>query len=354
MDKKKWMIYGANGYSGELITRLARKVGLRPVLAGRNQNQIENLAKSLGLESAVFALDDVATVTRHLAEMELVLHCAGPYVKTAEPMVKAAIAAKTHYVDITGEIPAYELIHDYSDAAKDADIMLLPGSGFDIVPTDCVAAFLKEKMPKAEKLHLSFQGLGGISAGTLKSALGQMGSGSKIRKNGKLENIPFFSLRKEVSFAGELTSVYSIPWGDVYTAFFSTKIPNIEVYTEIPVPEFIADAISQSSGLQSFLGSDFIVNIGQSLVDAFVDGPDEKSRRTGKTIVIGEVWDAAGNYKKVRLTAKEGYSYTFESALASVRRILKGDFKPGFQTPSLAYGWKFALDVAGTDIREMN
>lgn len=349
-----WMIYGANGYTGKRIAHMARRVGLRPVLAGRNGSEIQKLGKELGTPVKIFDLNDPANVERHLKDMKLVLHCAGPFTITALPMVNAAIATNTHYVDINGEIPALGHVHSKSEAAKEKGIMLLPGAGFDVVPTDCVAAKLHELLPDATSLQIAFLGLGGVSKGTLKSSVAQIGSGSKVRHNGELKTIPFFSLRKEISFDGEITTVHAIPWGDLFTAHVSTGIQNIEVYTSLSIPDWIAKILSSSNILQDIFQNKNVVSFFQSVIPFFVDGPNENDQRTGKTIVIGEVKNPSGKKASVRLDSKEGYTYTVESALAAVRRVLKDDIKPGFVTPSLAYGWRFALEVPGTEIREIS
>ena len=128
-----WMIYGANGYSGELIASEAVASGLRPVLAGRRADRILALANELGLAHRVFAAD-----APRLDGMGLVLNCAGPFSATARPMMEAAIAARAHYLDITGEIAVFELARSLDAPARAAGIVLCPGVGFDVIATDCV------------------------------------------------------------------------------------------------------------------------------------------------------------------------------------------------------------------------
>src|SRR5436305_15188118 len=110
MTDRPWMIYGANGYTGELAAREAVARGLRPVLAGRNARAVAELALELGLDSRAFALDDPAAAAHGVAGMAAVLHCAGPFVRTSRPMVDACLAAGAHYLDITGEIAVFTAI----------------------------------------------------------------------------------------------------------------------------------------------------------------------------------------------------------------------------------------------------
>ena len=147
-----WMIYGANGYTGSLIAREAVVRGTRPVLAGRNESEISKLAAELDLEFRVFGLDDASVLKESISGMQVILHCAGPFSVTSEPMITACLQAGAHYLDITGEISVFEQAHRLDEQARRADIVLLPGAGFDVVPSDCLAASLVRQLPAATSL----------------------------------------------------------------------------------------------------------------------------------------------------------------------------------------------------------
>src|ERR1041385_8703814 len=103
-----WMIYGANGYTGELIAREAIRRGLRPIIAGRNRTKIADLGQQTGLETRVFDLGDAPAAVESLNSVTLVLHCAGPFSATSAPMIDACLKSRAHYLDITGEISVFE------------------------------------------------------------------------------------------------------------------------------------------------------------------------------------------------------------------------------------------------------
>src|SRR3546814_17052749 len=84
----------------------------------------------------------------------LVLHCAGPFSATSAPMIEACLQAKAHYLDITGEISVFEHAQTQDARAKAAGIVVCPGVGFDVIPTDCVAAALQAALPAATQLAL--------------------------------------------------------------------------------------------------------------------------------------------------------------------------------------------------------
>lgn len=233
-NDSNWIIYGANGYTGELIARETVRQGLKPTLAGRNKAKVEALAQELGLDYKAFGLDNVDAVAEQLQGFELVMHCAGPFSATSKPMMEACIKAGAHYLDITGEIAVFELAQSLNSQAEKADIVLCPGVGFDVIPTDCVAAALKEALPDATHLALGFDSRTGVSPGTAKTSTEGMAEGGKIRKNGKITTVPLAHYVRTIDFGDGKKSAMSVPWGDVSTAFYTTGIPNIEVF----VPAF--------------------------------------------------------------------------------------------------------------------
>lgn len=206
-----WMIYGANGYTGELIAREAVRRGLEPVLAGRSRDKIEPLARELGLEARGFALDDVARASEQIKGHGLVLHCAGPFSATAKPMMDACLQAKTHYLDITGEISVFELAQSLDARARDAGVVICPGVGFDVIPTDCVAATLKAAMPDATHLSLGFDSRSGPSAGTAKTSIEGLAQGGKARENGRIVDVPLAHRVRRIDFGGGEKNAMTIP-----------------------------------------------------------------------------------------------------------------------------------------------
>ncbi len=226
------ILYGANGYTGTLIAKMARDHGIEPILAGRREEAVRPLAEELGLQWGVADLADATALDALLQRAPMVLHAAGPFKRTAKPMIEACLRNGKHYTDITGEIQVYEMAKSYDAAAKAKQIMIMPGVGFDVVPTDCMAMHLKNKMPDATHLKLAFAGLGsGLSHGTATTMAEGMGEKSAARVDGKIVPVPLGHKGMEVDFGVKKLFVMSIPWGDVSTAYTTTGIPNIETYT---------------------------------------------------------------------------------------------------------------------------
>lgn len=339
---KNFLIYGANGYTGELIARLAAERGLTPILAGRSIEKIEPLAKELGLESRAFSLEDTAALDAALKEVDLVIHCAGPFSITSKPMVEACLRTKRHYLDITGEIAVFEAMAARDEAARKASIMIMPGVGFDVVPSDCLAAHLKRRLPSATHLSLAFMGLGGISHGTRLTMTMNVGKGGAIRKGGAITRVPAAWKTKDIDFGtGKPVSCTTIPWGDVSTAFYSTGIPNIEVFTAVP------EDLRKKMVMSRYIGWLLALGPIQSYLQKQIPpgGPSENARKKGRSYLYGEAWDEQGNKVISRLQCPEGYTTTALTALQIAEKVLVGNEVIGFQTPAKAYGPDLIMEI---------
>lgn len=337
------MLYGANGYTGELITRFAAERGLKPVLAGRNEAQISELARKFDMPYRVFSLEETEKLDAALQESEFVLHCAGPFSLTSNKMVEACLRNQRHYLDITGEIAVFEALARLDEKAKEAGIMIMPGVGFDVVPSDCLARHLKNRLPSADTLTLAFYGLGRISHGTQTTMTMNMGNGGAVRRDGTITRVPAAWKTRAIDF-GEFTKKgVTIPWGDVATAFYSTGIPNIEVYTVLP--ESNLQMLRLTRYLGWLMSIDFIKNIALKQIPA--GGPTDEERAKGKTYLWGEASDRQGNKAVSRLFGMEGYTMTALTALKIAEKILNGNFCAGFQTPAKCYGADLILEIEG-------
>jgi short subunit dehydrogenase-like uncharacterized protein len=340
-----YLIYGANGYTGELIAREAVRRGQRPVLAGRNAEAVRALGTELGLDHRAFSLDVARAADEALSGMKAVLHCAGPFVRTSTPMADACLRTKAHYLDVTGEIDVFERLAARHAEAAAAGVMLLPGVGFDVVPSDCLAAHLKRRLPSATRLVLAIHSVGGLSRGTATTMVENLHRGGLIRRDGVLTPVPAGWKTRKIDFGRGPRTVVSIPWGDVSTAYYSTEIPNIEVYTTATWP--LRLAMKASRLLRPLLASPAVQSFLMRRVRAGAPGPTAEQRARGRTVLWGEVTDKAGGRAVSRLHGPEGYTFTTLTALAAVEKVLSGSAPPGFQTPAKAYGPDFVLGIEG-------
>lgn len=352
------LLYGANGYSGELIAREAVRRGLAPVLAGRNAEAVGALGAALGLPTRVFGLDDADALRNGLAGVSAVLHCAGPFVHTSAPMVEGCLAAGAHYLDITGEISVFEAVLKQGARAMERGVVLLPGVGFDVVPTDCLAARLARALPDATHLDLAFVNVGGAwSRGTLSTMIGSLagpgvraGAGA-VRQDGRIVPVPLAHETMELDLPIGHRTVMTIPWGDVSTAYHSTRIPNIRVFTGAH-----PGAVRRLRALRPFLpvlGWKPVQRAALAWVRRRVTGPDEAARSAARVYLWGRVRNAEGAEVTATLETPEGYTLTALSAVECLRRVGTGEVAPGAWTPSKAFGADFVATLPGAQVGEV-
>ncbi|SNR45889.1 saccharopine dehydrogenase (NAD+, L-lysine forming) [Haloechinothrix alba] len=343
-----WMIYGASGHTGHLVTELAAARGLRPVLAGRSAQRLRPIADRFGLEYRVFDLAAPAAIRAGLRGIDAVAHCAGPFSATARPMVDACLAAGAHYLDITGEIDVFEDVYARHAEAERAGVVLLPGAGFDVVPTDCVAAVLAGRLPQANYLDLAFSAHVALGPGTVKTVIEGAGDGGRARVDGTLRHVALGHKRVTAAFPAGERVVTAIPWGDVSSAYRSTGIPNITTYTVVPggtvLPAF------QRIGAP-LLRRATVQRAACSVADRVVRRGAELDSRGGSQ-VWGEARDPSGDRVAMTLRGPNALPLTADSVVRSAERLAAGAVPPGAHTPSTAFGARFAAELDGVELGE--
>lgn len=341
-----FLIYGATGYTGRLAAEHAAARGLRPVLAGRSRESVARLARELGLDWRAFDLGSPAEVAAGIRGMTAVLHAAGPFSETSRPMADACLHSGIHYVDITGEIDVFEALAARDAEAKAAGVMLLPGAGFDVVPSDCLAAHVARRLPGATRLRLSIKTGGGLSRGTAKTSLEGAGRGTRVRRGGRIVELPS-APRATVDFGSGPRPVIGLSWGDVATAWRSTGIPDIEVYFRLtPMLTRVAGA---PRPLRRLLATGIARRILRRLIETRLPpGPTPERRARARCVLLAEAWNATGSRVASRLETEEAYTLTAWTAIEIARRAAAGEVMPGYQTPSSAFGPDFILSFDGT------
>jgi short subunit dehydrogenase-like uncharacterized protein len=344
------LICGATGYTGRLILTRCLARGIRPILAGRSE-AVRELASSHGLPGTVVGLEDPLALEGAMGGVKAVLHCAGPFSHTSRPMADACLAAGVHYLDITGEISVFEALAVRNAEARGRGVMLLPGAGFDVVPSDCLALHLKERLPTANRLVLAFESSGGLSRGTATTMVENMSRGGAVRREGRIVPVPAGWKTIHLDLGRGPVTVTTIPWGDVATAWYSTGIPEIEVYTRTTAA--MRFGLVASRYLGPILSSAPVQRVLKGRIRRGAPGPDAAARARGVSRIYGEVSDPKGRTARARLTGPEGYTMTAHTAVAAAERVLAGEATPGFRTPSLAFGSQFILGIEGVEREDL-
>jgi short subunit dehydrogenase-like uncharacterized protein len=342
-----WMIYGAYGYTGRLVAALAAERGELPVIAGRDERRLRALGEHFELEHRIVDLSNAATLRDALDGITVVAHCAGPFSATAQPMVDACLATHTHYLDITGEIDVFEEILSRADEARARGVILLPGAGFDVVPSDCLAALLARALPGAVRLDLAVHVTGGVSPGSAKTALESFGRAARARIGGVIGPVPAQRRRRRVEFADGSATAHAITWGDVSTAYHSTGIPDIVVYAALPPAMAPIMALSQTVG--SPARSRVVQGVLKRVV-GHLPGPSAETRAKTQGQLWGQATDGSGNSVSGTVTTLDPYDLTADSVVRIAQRLSAGEATPGAYTPSQLFGADFVRELDGAKV----
>lgn len=336
------LCYGSYGFVGGLIAREAIDRDVDLLLAGRDREQVAEQVDELGRPGRRFDLEDPATVADALEDVDCVLNCAGPFSNTAEPLVEGCLRSGTDYVDITGEIPVIERIHDRNPEATNVGVTLLPAAGFSTVPMDCLAAHLADQLPDATSLALGVDSFRPPSIGTVRTVIEGIDTGGAVRRDGRLTSVPTAWRTRRIDFGRGSRPAVTMPMGDVSTTYYTTGIPNVEMYAVMPQPARAALRLHRY--FAPALAATPIQWTLKQLAGLVREGPSEQSRERGSAYIWGE---ARTNGERVvsRLRTPDPYVVTIDAAVTVAERVLAGDADDGFQTPAGAFGPEFILEL---------
>jgi len=342
------MIYGAYGYTGMLIAEEAVRRGHKPVLAGRAQEKLVPFAKRLGLDWVVFDLQDEQRLKGIIQNFTLVFNAAGPFTHTCEPMVRACLDTKTNCVDIAGELTVLEHILSLDQQARRKDIVLIPGLGFDVIATDCMARYVAEKINDPTQLEIATVTsiTSKPSPGTIRSILDIVSKGTIARRQRQLVKIPVGLGEKRIRFIDQERTVLPVTLGDLVTAYRTTGIPDITTFVGFSEREATLYKRTQPLYRRLFSFAP-LRRLVQKQTSKLARGPDEHMRRTNRS----QVWVCARNKKGVErhawLETIEAYQFTAVAGVLCVEKLLINDFH-GALTPGLAFGADLVLNIPGS------
>jgi short subunit dehydrogenase-like uncharacterized protein len=337
-------IVGAYGYTGCLAAELAVSKKLDVVLAGRNKDALAGLGDRLSLPIRVVGLNDATQLSDALKDIVCVVHMAGPFAVTSAPMLNACLATQTNYVDITGEIEVFEAIWSRKEEIQLAGITAVPGAGFDVVPTDCLAGYVASKAQRPASLVIALRGLESASQGTLRTAIRQVSKPVLCRRAGAIVALDDRSPRY-IDFGDGDEPCLPVSWGDVATAFRITGIGNITVYLQRTKLLRSADIFGKLFGplLRSQIGQRGLA----TLVRRFPEGPTQSEKSRHRSTIWAEAIEDSGRSAKAILSAPDAYDFAANSALEIASRIGSLAVPLGLVTPFQAFGADFVLSLPG-------
>jgi short subunit dehydrogenase-like uncharacterized protein len=325
----KLLIYGATGYTGRMVAAQAKAAGLDFTVAGRDESRVALLAAELDVPYRVFAVD-AGSAASYINGFGVVLNCAGPFVRTARPLMNACIEVGAHYLDITAEIGVYRLAESLHALALSAGVMLMPGVGWDVVPTDCLAVQVAARVRDPVSLRVALKVAGSMSRGSAVSAGEIVAAGILARVNDELVSRPDAATQR-FDFGDGAVECFPLSFGDLVTARHSTGIPNVEMFVHVTGDAFPMGDLA-----------------------ALPDGPTEAQRDAQPAAAVAEVAGADGRVARAIIETVNGYSYTPLAAAEAARRVMEGSWQAGFETPSRVFGAGFAESIGGSRITHLS
>lgn len=347
MSHSEWMIYGAYGFTGTLITEEAVRRGHHPILMGRSKEKLLPLAKRFDLDWEVVDLLDEKSLFSAVKKVDLVLNAAGPFTRTCNPLIRACLDGSCHYVDIANEIPVWEILQSYDLEARQVGIALLSGAGFGVIATNCLAKYVADQLPDATELACaSVAYTEHRSTGALKTVIEMLPNGGMIRREGKKISNKLGKGVIQVSFPEGIRTLVPVPTGDLEAAYLATGIPNVTAYSaDFPSSPVI-------SGILPAVQKLLKINSVRAWVERRLDKGNQKSEsERDDTEKHSYAWaraiDRNGKEFQAWLTLGEGYRFTADSSLLTVEKILQ-EQPSGALTPAQAFGADFVLEIPGT------
>lgn len=342
------LVYGGSGFTGRLLARSAGDQGAT-FLCGRDEQKLRLASSELGLDFRVAQLSEPEALDRALEDAAVLINAAAPFSVSAPPLIDACIRNKVHYLDVTGEVPIIHLASTRGAEAHRQGVMLMPAVGFDVVPSDCLAAHVLRRSRSPSRLFIGISGLELLTRGSARTIIDQIGEPIWVRRNGGLVQVPAGSLKRSFDYGDGGCESTAVSWADVASAYFTTGVPDITVYFEA------TPAVRMHEALLKLYGWAVPITPWRELLKATTqwmpEGPTESQRAASRAVIVAEIEDADGAVVRSRMRTPEAYSMTASAASAITKRVIAGDFEPGFQTPARVYGADFSLCLPGV-IRE--
>ncbi|OIW27046.1 hypothetical protein CONLIGDRAFT_621189 [Coniochaeta ligniaria NRRL 30616] len=325
------MIYGATGYTGRMISKHAKELGLNTLLAGRGEASLRELAVDLDLPYRVFDVESLEHNTVALKDVTVLLNCAGPFYRTAKPLMTRCLRDGVHYLDITAELDSYRIAGELDQEAKERNVMLLPGCGGSVAMLGCLAGHVVAQLGETpSRIDIALHVAGSMSRGSAISAKENMTTECLQRLGGLLVEQDGTALT-DFDFRDGNGAVPCFPASlpDLFTIWRSTEVQNIRTFVHV-------------SG-DAFPSAD---------LDALPLGPTDEERDAAPYHAAVAVTARDGTIKRAVLHTVNGYTFTAAASVEAARRVMAGEAKGlgGFQTPAAAFGNDFVTTVQSSSI----
>ncbi|MFL5843907.1 MAG: saccharopine dehydrogenase family protein [Solirubrobacteraceae bacterium] len=317
------VLFGASGYTGDLTARALVGRGLRPLLAGRNQDRLTALAGELGgLETQVADVARPDSVRALVQRGDVLVSTVGPFARWGRPALDAAIGGGAHYIDSTGETPFIrEVFEHFGPGAQAAGVGLLTAMGYDWVPGNLAGALaLRDAGPGATRVDIGYFTRGamsadGMSGGTRASAAGVMLEPSFAFRGGRLATVRGGASVRSFAVGGKQRQALSAGSTEHFALpRVHDGLRDVEVYLGWFGPATRAmqglalglTAITKIPGAKGGLSS----LVGRA-VKGSTGGPGAEARAGTGSVVVAEAKDPSGTVlASARVEGVNGYDFT--------------------------------------------
>jgi short subunit dehydrogenase-like uncharacterized protein len=335
------LVFGATGYTGQLVARALADRGASFSIAGRNRVKLERLAAETGgPEIRVASVGDVDGLTDALTDCRVLLTCVGPFTELGSTAVEAALQARVNYLDSSGEGTFVgRLINQYDERARSTGIAIAPALGFDEVPGDVAATLAAEGLERPE-IVLTYAVPTTGSNGTIKSAMGMLVSEGPWIRDG----------RKVMVGAGQHSrwSPMPPPLGPKPAISFPLAVGHLvplhldpealELYVTIGTAQRLGAKVGLPvlKAVHSVEGARKLIARAIEVVQPS-GGPGEQQRRKWWTVLAearsGEDW------RNVAISGRDVYGLTARLLSAAAMRMSEPDYEvSGVVAPVQAMG----------------
>jgi saccharopine dehydrogenase (NAD+, L-lysine-forming) len=338
-----WALYGATGVTGRIILERALSRGHRPTLIGRNPLAMEASAAPHGLASKCAELHDAVGLTEALRGHRLVLNAAGPFSLTAEPIIAAALAAGTDYLDVNGELLVLDSMLAMDQRARDRGVRLIGGVGFGVAAADGLVAQVIRILGGADALRISVAADSGFSSKAVaESTIEVLAAGGYEVDRGKLQ-------RRRIA----RQRWFQEQGADARIAFASAPL------AELAAARRIAPTARVTAGVPMAHSRAAVLSLVGPLLPHLLKVPAVRRllKRTGghaggdagkfhQSRVWVDGW-LQGRRASARLQAGEGFAVAADIAVCAVEAALAKRADPGAHTPASAFGPDFITTIPG-------
>lgn len=324
-------VYGGAGFTGKLVVAELARLGVEPVLMGRDSARLRTAVRDIGAETAetrVARLDDPEALKNAFQDCEAVINCVTPFSSFGEPVVRAAIAAGSHYVDITGEQRYIKKVFDtYSIDAERAGVTVIPAMTDDGLPGDLIASLTASRLGEVDPLKTTVTVAdlripSGASRGTARMALNSV----EEFKGGGLT----YTGGEWLAGPRAQTSAMTPPGDAEPIPVVQFPLPGV-----ITVPRHIP--AQQVEGVIRAETAAIFTSVTAELIDTMQEGPGEDARRAGRWMMMAQAASADGRRARGAVHGTDGYGVTAVIAAEGARRLAAGAAKPGVLAPAQAF-----------------